>query len=439
MNLNYSEEQTMLREQVLKFCETNYDFIDREKILDSDEGYSLDNWKKFAELGWLAVPFNEDNGGFNFGPIELTVLFEEFGKSLVVEPYLSSVVMSGTILENSDHTDKTSIIEKIISGEHQVSVAYAEPNIGYNFLDCVTTISTNKDTYSLNGSKSLVLNASNADQFIVLATYEDEPLLAIINADVEGLSIQSFKTLDGQICGDLTFENVSLSKAYDYAYKTDPTSAFGGIIAFNKGLDDKLLQKIISRQFVEVIIAPKVTNNGLKIMKAKPNIRLLIIDKFDPKIKSYDMKALKSNFLIQESDSKSIAKNNLNFVTKKKPSLREINDLLFAFKVTRFVKSNAIVFVKNKKTLGIGAGQMSRIDSTNIARDKAKKQKINLKGCVMASEAFFPFRDNVDLAKKIGVSSIIQPGGSIKDKEIISAVNQHKMSMVFTGIRVFKH
>ena len=234
-------------------------------------------------------------------------------------------------------------------------------------------------------------------------------------------------------------ENVSLSKAYDYAYKTDPTSAFGGIIAFNKSLDDKLLQKIISRQFVEVIIAPKVTNNCLKIMKAKPNIRLLIIDKFDPKIKSYDMKALKSNFLIQESDSKSIAKNNLNFVTKKKPTLREINDLLFAFKVTRFVKSNAIVFVKNKKTLGIGAGQMSRIDSTNIARDKAKKQKINLKGCVMASEAFFPFRDNVDLAKKIGVSSIIQPGGSIKDKEIISAVNQHKMSMVFTGIRVFKH
>ena len=121
------------------------------------------------------------------------------------------------------------------------------------------------------------------------------------------------------------------------------------------------------------------------------------------------------------------------------PSAKEIEDLLFAFKVTRYVKSNAVVFVKNKKTLGIGAGQMSRIDSTNIARDKAKKQKINLSGCVMASEAFFPFRDNVDLANKIGVSSIIQPGGSIKDDEIISVANQHKMSMVFTGIRVFKH
>ena len=235
MNLNYSEEQTMLREQVLKFCETNYDFIDREKILDSDEGYSLDNWKQFAELGWLAVPFNEDNGGFNFGPIELTVLFEEFGKSLVVEPYLSSVVMSGTIIENSNHKNKSLIIEKIIAGEHQISVAYAEPNIGYNFLDCVTTISTNKDTYSLNGSKSLVLNASNADQFIVLATYEDEPLLAIINADVEGLSIQSFKTLDGQICGDLTFENVSLSKESILASGNDAK------ILFNKMVEISIL------------------------------------------------------------------------------------------------------------------------------------------------------------------------------------------------------
>ena len=174
-------------------------------------------------------------------------------------------------------------------------------------------------------------------------------------------------------------------------------------------------------------------------MKTKPNIRLLIIKSFDSRIKSYDMKALKSNFLIQESDSKPITKKDLKIVTKKKPSPKEIEDLLFAFKVARFVKSNAIVFVKNRKTLGIGAGQMSRIDSTNIAREKAKKQKINLKGCVMASEAFFPFRDNVDLAKRIGVDSIIQPGGSIKDKEIISVVDQHKISMVFTGTRVFKH
>ena len=235
MNLNYSDEQNMLREQVLKFCETNYDFIDREKILDSDSGYSEDNWKQFAELGWLAVPFKEDNGGFNFGPIELTVLFEEFGKALVVEPYLSSVVMSGTILEGSNHPEKSSIIEKIISAEHQVSVAYAEPNVGYNFLDCHTSLSKDADVYSLNGSKSLVLNGGNANQFIVLATHDNSPALVLIEADVEGLSIQSFKTLDGQTCGELTFENVVLSSESILAIGDEAE------LLFNKMLDLSIL------------------------------------------------------------------------------------------------------------------------------------------------------------------------------------------------------
>ena len=235
MNLNYSDEQNMLREQVLKFCETNYDFIDREKILDSDSGYSEENWKQFAELGWLAVPFKEDNGGFNFGPIELTVLFEEFGKALVVEPYLSSVVMSGTILEGSNIPEKSEIIEKIISGEHQVSVAYAEPNVGYNFLDCNTTLSKNADGFSLNGSKSLVLNGGNANKFIVLATHDNAPALALVEADVEGLSIQSFKTLDGQTCGELTFENVSVSSESILALGDEAKSLF------NKMLDVSIL------------------------------------------------------------------------------------------------------------------------------------------------------------------------------------------------------
>ena len=230
MNLNYSEEQNMLREQVLKFCETNYDFIDREKILVSDAGYSKDNWKQFADLGWLAVPFKEENGGFNFGPIELTVLFEEFGKALVVEPYLSSVVMSGTILEGSNHPDNASIIEKIISGDHQISVAYAEPNIGYNFLDCITSLLKDGDVFLLNGSKSLVLNAVNANQFIVLVTYEDVPALVMIDTDAEGLSIQSFKTLDGQTCGDLTFENVSLNEESILAMGSEAEELFNKMV-----------------------------------------------------------------------------------------------------------------------------------------------------------------------------------------------------------------
>ena len=227
--------------------------------------------------------------------------------------------------------------------------------------------------------------------------------------------------------------------AYNNAYATDPISAFGGIIAFNKNVDEKILKKIINRQFVEVIVAPGYSKKCLEVIKSKPNIRLLKAARSNKDTVKLEFKSLQSKFLIQESDTKKLTSKNLKTVTIKKPSKREIDDLLFAFKVARYVKSNAIVFVKNKKTLGIGAGQMSRIDSTNIAKTKAKKHGLSLKGCVMASEAFFPFRDNIDLAKKIGVSSIIQPGGSIKDKEIISITDKHGISMVLSGVRVFKH
>ena len=234
-------------------------------------------------------------------------------------------------------------------------------------------------------------------------------------------------------------ESDSLLKSYNLAFKTDPTSAFGGILAFNKKLDSKLLNKIISQQFVEVIVAPKYEGKCAEIIKKKPNIRLLEIREFSNSGSRIEMKTLQNKVLIQETDSIILTKKDLNVVTIKKPTANQINDLLFAFKVARYVKSNSIVFAKNGRTLGIGAGQMSRIDSTNIAKTKAKNHGISLKGCVMASEAFFPFRDNVDLAKKIGVTAIIQPGGSIKDQDIIDVVNSHKMSMVLSGVRVFKH
>ena len=238
-------------------------------------------------------------------------------------------------------------------------------------------------------------------------------------------------------CGVSEAKNIMA--AYNNAYATDPISAFGGIIAFNKTVDEKVLKKIIKQQFVEVIVAPAYSNKCLEAIKSKPNIRLLTVDKYNKNMYKLDMKSLQGKFLIQESDVKKVTPKQLKIVTIKKPSKKEIDDLLFAFKVARYVKSNAIVFVKNKKTLGIGAGQMSRIDSTNIAKTKAIKHGLSLKGCVMASEAFFPFRDNIDLAKKIGVSSIIQPGGSIKDKEIISIADKHGLSMVLSGVRVFKH
>ncbi len=234
-------------------------------------------------------------------------------------------------------------------------------------------------------------------------------------------------------------EGKDINDAYNNAYKTDPTSAFGGIIAFNKKLDSKLLSKILSKQFVEVIIVPAYEKDCMNVMMSKPNVRLLRIKDFLKRSSKIEIKSLKNKILIQQTDDIDLKKSHLKVVSKKKPTLQQTEDLIFAFKVSRYVKSNAIVLVKNQKTLAIGAGQMSRIDSTNIAKNKAKKQKINLKGCVMASEAFFPFRDNIDLAKKIGVSSIIQPGGSIKDQEIIDVVNNYGISMVFSGIRVFKH
>jgi len=231
----------------------------------------------------------------------------------------------------------------------------------------------------------------------------------------------------------------TLEDAYKYAYKTDPTSAFGGIITFNKKINHQLVSKILKNQFVEVIAAPGFDKKTLDVIQKKPNVRLLKIRLKNKKDIVYETKLLRDKLLVQEKDNKQITKNDLTTMTKKKPSPRQVEDMIFAFKISRYVKSNSIVMVKNNRTLAIGAGQMSRIDSTNIAYNKAKKEGITLKGSVMASEAFFPFRDNVDLAKKIGVSAIIQPGGSINDEKIIEVANQHKLSMCFSHTRVFKH
>jgi phosphoribosylaminoimidazolecarboxamide formyltransferase/IMP cyclohydrolase len=231
----------------------------------------------------------------------------------------------------------------------------------------------------------------------------------------------------------------SIEDAYKYAYKTDPTSAFGGIITFNKKINHQLISKILDKQFVEVIAAPGFDKKTLDVVQKKPNVRILKIKLKNKKDIMYETKLLRDKLLVQEKDNKQIRKNNLVTMTTKKPSPRQLEDMIFAFKISRYVKSNSIVLVKNNRTLAIGAGQMSRIDSTNIAYSKAKKENISLKGSVMASEAFFPFRDNVDLAKKIGVSAIIQPGGSINDEKIIKVANQHKLSMCFSHTRVFKH
>lgn len=229
-------------------------------------------------------------------------------------------------------------------------------------------------------------------------------------------------------------------EAYLKAFACDSTSAFGGIIAFNCKLDEKTAEKIINNQFVEVIIAPSVSEKAIEIIKTKKNIRLLETGKItDNNKNTFELKKISGGLLLQEKDIKQVSSNELKIVTEKQPTEQEINDALFAWNVVKQVKSNAIVYAKDKQTIGIGAGQMSRVFSSKIAVEKAKEANLSLLNAAMASDAFFPFRDGVDEAVKHGVNCIIQPGGSIRDQEIIDAANEHGISMIFTGTRHFKH
>ena len=234
-------------------------------------------------------------------------------------------------------------------------------------------------------------------------------------------------------------EGSNVYESYDLAYKTDPTSAFGGIIAFNSKLDHKTAKEINSRQFVELIIAPDFEDQALKELSNKKNIRVLKADIDIENKYPGIIKKVSGGILIQDDDLKIIEMGDLKCLTKRKPSEEEINDLLFAWKVAKFVKSNAIVYVKNKQTIGIGAGQMSRVISAEIANLKAKEEGLDVSSASMASDAFFPFRDGIDKAASSGITSIIQPGGSIKDEEVIEAADEHNIAMMFTGIRHFRH
>ena len=228
-------------------------------------------------------------------------------------------------------------------------------------------------------------------------------------------------------------------RAYQSAYQTDPTSAFGGIIAFNRELDIATAEVIINQQFVEVIIAPKINIATLKILAKKDNIRVLECGELGKPKTTLDFKKVSGGLLVQDNDIELINVDNLKCVTTIKPTDSEMNDLIFAWKVAKSVKSNAIVYVKDQMTIGIGAGQMSRIYSAKIAGIKASDENLEVNGSVMASDAFFPFRDGIDAAAKAGIKAIIHPGGSMRDDEVIAAANEHNIAMIFTGIRHFKH
>ena len=252
------------------------------------------------------------------------------------------------------------------------------------------------------------------------------------------------KTFDAPACVIVKHANpcgaaigTSTREAYELAYATDPTSAFGGIVAFNRGLDAATAEAI-SRQFAEVVIAPEFDPEARRIFAAKTNVRLLSV-RLARAVQTYDLKRVAGGLLVQSPDERSVQSSELRVVSRAKPTSDQLADLLFAWRVAKYVKSNAIVFCARGRTLGIGAGQMSRIDSARIAVLKAQNAGLFLAGSVVASDAFFPFRDGVDAIAQAGAKAVIQPGGSMRDEDVIRAADEHALVMVFTGVRHFRH
>ncbi|MGI9222521.1 MAG: bifunctional phosphoribosylaminoimidazolecarboxamide formyltransferase/IMP cyclohydrolase [Woeseiaceae bacterium] len=238
-------------------------------------------------------------------------------------------------------------------------------------------------------------------------------------------------------CGVAVAQDIG--SAYQNAFQTDPTSAFGGIIAFNRPLDAATAKTIIDKQFVEVIVAPDVAADAAEVLSEKRNVRVLDTGAWEASEGGQEFKKVSGGLLVQSSDLGRITADDLQVVTEIAPTPEQIADMLFAWTVVKYVKSNAIIFCKDSMTIGVGAGQMSRVYSTKIAAIKAADEGLSVSGSVMASDAFFPFRDGIDAAAETGIAAIIQPGGSMRDDEVIAAANEHGLAMVFTGMRHFRH
>lgn len=329
--------------------------------------------------------------------------------------YLSQSLGDEALGEQFLYTAKR--VEKLRYGEnpHQVASFYR---------DSTATTGSLAGARQLQGKALSYNNIADSDAALECAKQFVEPVCVIVkHANPCGVAI-------GANC----------LAAYERAFTTDPTSSFGGIIAFNRPLDAEMARAIISKQFVEVILAPAVEEAALPILAEKTNVRVLETgDWLEHGGPGMDFKKVSGGLLVQTSDAGKITEADLRVVSSIKPTPAQITDMLFAWKVTKFVKSNAIVFCKDGMTIGVGAGQMSRVYSTRIAAIKAHDENLTVKGAVMASDAFFPFRDGIDAAAEQGAAAIIQPGGSMRDDEVIAAANEHGIAMVFTGMRHFRH
>jgi phosphoribosylaminoimidazolecarboxamide formyltransferase/IMP cyclohydrolase len=295
---------------------------------------------------------------------------------------------------------------------HQHAAFYREHNPAEA---CIATAT------QLQGKELSFNNIGDTDAALECVKQFDEPACVIVkHANPCGVAIAG-----------------SIAEAYELAYSTDPESAFGGIIAFNRVLDGDTAKAIIDRQFVEVIIAPEVSQDAVDVVAAKKNVRLLQCGQWSEANQRLDFKRVNGGLLVQDTDL--LLVDEIRVVTEKQPTEQEMADLLFSWKVAKFVKSNAIVYGKNNMTIGVGAGQMSRVNSARIAGIKAEHAGLQVPGSVMASDAFFPFRDGIDAAHEAGITAVIQPGGSMRDDEVIAAANEHGMAMIFTGMRHFRH
>ncbi|MGI9287498.1 MAG: bifunctional phosphoribosylaminoimidazolecarboxamide formyltransferase/IMP cyclohydrolase, partial [Pseudomonadales bacterium] len=276
----------------------------------------------------------------------------------------------------------------------------------------------------LQGKELSYNNVADTDAALQCVKQFDQPACVIVkHANPCGVAVAS-----------------DIATAYDLAFATDPTSAFGGIIAFNQVLDAATADAIVSRQFVEVIIAPDIAADALSVLAEKKNIRVLRCGALlETAQAGLDYKRVVGGLLLQDRDLGSVKESDLHVVTERAPSTDEMQDLLFCWQVAKFVKSNAIVYARNRQTIGVGAGQMSRVYSAKIAGIKAADESLQVAGSVMASDAFFPFRDGIDAAAVAGITAVIQPGGSMRDQEVIDAANEAGMAMVFTGMRHFRH
>lgn len=297
---------------------------------------------------------------------------------------------------------------------HQKSAFYVEENISEASIATAQQIQGKELSYN---------NIADTDAALECVKQFDDPACVIVkHANPCGVAVAS-----------------TIAEAYELAFATDSESAFGGIIAFNRELDGATASAIVAKQFVEVIIAPTISQAAIDAVSAKKNVRLLASGEWQAPMKAFDYKRVNGGLLVQDRDLAVIAATDLTVASKRQPTETEIRDLLFAWKVAKFVKSNAIVYAKNSQTVGVGAGQMSRVNSARIAAIKAEHAGLEVKGSVMASDAFFPFRDGIDNAAANGIAAVIQPGGSMRDEEVIAAADEHNMTMVFTGIRHFRH